>query len=146
VSTRTRGYVARTRTSITASGAAAILVLSLGVAVAPSGASSSYVSASPSAFCTSIISYHAKAPSGTNYASYRSWAKTNLPFFQKLASQAPNAASKTVLNELATIIKYEASTSNYKALGAYLVKNKTQWANGWKAFAAAVLNCAKSYL
>ena len=123
--------------------AAVVMMVSLGVAVPTSGATTLRY-ASPSAFCKTIYSFHGTAPTGTNYNAYPTWAKTNLPFYKKLASQAPNAKTKKVLNELVTILKYEAKQKNLKALGKYIAKNQVQWANGWKAFAGAVLSCAKS--
>jgi hypothetical protein len=138
------GLSARTRASVASIVVAATLSISLAVGVGPSAASSTVVSASPSAFCTTIFSYHATAPKGTNYTSYHAWAKTYLPFFSKLASEAPNAASKSVLTKLVSIMKYEATVSNAKALAAYIAANQTKWVNGWKSFAAAVLGCAKA--
>jgi hypothetical protein len=123
--------------------AAAVMMVSLGVAVPTSGATTLRY-ASPSAFCTTIYSFHGTAPTGTNYNAYPKWAKTNLSFYKKLASQAPNAKTKKVLNELVTILKYEAKQKNLKTLGKYIAKNQKQWSNGWKAFAGAVLSCAKS--
>lgn len=135
--------VTTSRTAFAGTLAAAVMMVSLGMAVPTSGATTLRY-ASPSAFCTTIYSYHATAPTGTNSNSYRTWAKTNLPFYKKLASQAPSAKTKKVLNELVTILKYEARQKNLKALGKYIVKNQVQWANGSKAFAASVLACAKS--
>lgn len=131
------------RTALVGSLAAAVMMVSLGVMVPSSGAAT-IRSASPSAFCTTIYTFHATAPTGINYASYRKWAKANLSFYKKLASEAPNTKTKKVLNELVTILKYEAKQKNLKALAKYIAKNQKQWANGWKAFAGAVLSCAKS--
>lgn len=119
--------------------AASALVLSVGVAGA-----ATHVEASSSAFCKTILSFHAKEPTGTSYSSYQKWAKAYLPFWQKLASEAPSGATKTVLNELVTVVKYEASAKNYKALGAYYLAHQKQWTAGWKAFAKDIVSCATS--
>ena len=143
MSTRTRQMLTSSRAAFAGTLAAAVMMVSLGVAVPTSGATTLRY-ASPSAFCTSIYSFKGTPPTGTNYNAYPAWAKTNLPFYKKLASEAPNAKTKKVLNELVTILKYEASQKNLKALGTYIAKHQKQWTNGWKAFAGAVLACAKS--
>ncbi len=89
-------------------------------------------------------SFHAKEPTGTSYKNYQTWAKTYLPFWEKLASEAPSTGSKKVLNELVTILKYYASSKNFSSLGAYAAAHEVQWANGWKAFAKDVETCAVS--
>ncbi len=142
--TRTRLFNTHSRTAVAGAVAGSVLVVSMGVAVASSGASSTYVSASPSAFCTTLLTFHAKAPTGTNYKSYRAWAKTYLPFWKKLASEAPNKATKKVLGELVTIVKYEANAKSEAALGKYISTHQTQWTNGWKAFSTAAVSCATS--
>lgn len=134
----------RARGALAAAVAATIMAGSLGVGIASSGASSTMVVASPSAFCSTLYSFHAKAPTGTNAKSYHTWAKTYLPLFEKLAAEAPSAGSKRVLNQLVTVLKYEASSSNLKQLAAYIAANHTHWVNGWKAFASDVLTCLKS--
>src|SRR5665213_2749542 len=131
------------RTALVGSLVAAVMMVSLGVMVPSSGAAT-IRSASPSAFCTTIYTFHATAPTGTNSNSYRTWAKTNLSFYKKLASEAPNAKTKKVLNELVTILKYEASQKDMKALSKYIVKNQKYWVKASKSFATAIITCAKS--
>jgi hypothetical protein len=115
----------------------------MGLAIAPAGAARQ-VSASESAFCKTLISISKfKQPTGTNYKNYQTWAKDYLPYWEKLASQAP-ANTKNVLNELVTILKYYASSKNLSGLGAYAAAHEVQWTNGWKAFAKDVETCAMS--
>jgi len=124
--------------------ASAALLVSMGVST--SGASaSSFKSASPSAFCTTIFSYHATAvPSPTNLKSYRAWAKSLEPFYETLASEAPSAASKSVLNEVVVVLKYYVSSSSISKLDASVLKYHAKWAAGTAALAKAIESCAKS--
>jgi hypothetical protein len=110
------------------------------------GASASSIrSASSSAFCTTIFTYHpAIPPSSTNFKSYKAWAKTLEPFYEQLASEAPNAATKSVLNEVVVVLKYYVSSSNLAKLDAGVLKYHAKWAAGAKALAKAVESCAKS--
>lgn len=114
--------------------------------VSASGASASSVtSASPSAFCTTVFTYHAKAvPSPTNLKSYKAWAKSLEPFYEKLASEAPNAASKSVLNEVVVVLKYYVSSSSLAKLDASVLKYHAKWAAGATALANAIKSCATS--
>ena len=62
----------------------------------------------------------------------------------KLASEAPNSATKKVLNEIVTVLKYESSQKNVKALGLYVAKNQKYWVKASKSLATAIISCAKS--
>ena len=135
--------VATSRSALVGSLAAATIMVSLGAAVPASGAAT-VRSASPGAFCSTIYTYHPTVPSGTNYANYRKWAKSYLPFYKKLTSEAPNTATKKVLNEIVTVLKYESSQKNLKALGLYVAKNQKYWVKVSKSLAAAIISCAKS--
>jgi hypothetical protein len=122
--------------------ASGMLLVSVGVA-APATGASTYATASQSTFCKTLLSFHATAPTSSNYKSYQAWAKTYLPYYQKLAAQAPNAKVKRVLSELVTILKYESS-ANLKQLGLYVTANRVKWTNDWKAFATSIIACATS--
>jgi len=135
--------VATSRSALVGSLAAAAMVVSLSAAVPASGAAT-VRSASPSAFCTTIYTFHPTAPSGTNYSNYRKWAKSYLPFYKKLASEAPNTATKKVLNEIVTVLKYESTQKNLKSLGLYVAKNQKYWVKASKSLATAIVSCAKS--
>lgn len=113
------------------------MVISLGVAVPSSSASSS------SSFCTTLKSYKpSNPPSSIKTASYHAWAKTLLPFYEKLASEAPNAKTKQELNEIVTILKYEATSTTVTGLESYLAANSVAYANGVKAMVKAFMSCA----
>jgi len=124
--------------------ASAVLLVSVGVGTQGASASS-YKSASSSAFCTTIYTYHpSSVPSVTNLKSYRKWAASLEPFYETLASEAPNAATKSVLNEVVVVLKYYVSSSNLAKLDASVLKYHAQWTKGSKALAAAIVSCAKS--
>jgi len=124
--------------------APAVLLVSMGVST-PSASASSFSSASPSAFCTTIFTYHATAvPSPTNLKSYKAWAKSLEPFYERLASEAPSAASKSVLNEVVVVLKYYASSSSITKLDASVLKYHAKWAAGAAALAKDIESCAKS--
>jgi hypothetical protein len=141
---RTNFLPARARGAISAVLASAILFVSFG-AGAPSASAATVTSASPSAFCTTIFTYHATAvPSLTNLKSYKAWAKSLEPFYETLASEAPTAASKSVLNEVVVVLKYYVSSSSITKLDASVLKYHAKWAAGAKALAKAIESCAKS--
>ncbi len=112
------------------------MVVSLGVAVPSSSASST------SAFCSTIRTYKPTTPpKSITTATYHAWAKSLLPFYEKLASEAPNAKTKTELNELVTILNYEADSTKLTSLEAYIAANGTAWANGLKALVSSLMAC-----
>ena len=138
--TRFKQFVAVPRLAIGGALASAVLVGSLGVAV-PSSSASSVKWAAPSAFCKTLVSLEkVKAPSASNFKTYRSWAKTYLPYYTKLAAQAPKSA-KGVLSELVTVLKYESNATSALKLESYVATHTKQWTNGWKAFAKAAVSC-----
>jgi hypothetical protein len=124
---------------------AGILVLSLGVAVASSGAAGTY-SAGESGFCKTILGFNSKeaAPKGTSLTDYKAWAKTILPFYEQLASEAPNSGSKKVLSDLVTILKDYEGAASLSKLEAYEVANRAGFMKGTKALSAAIVSCAES--
>ena len=136
----------RTKSPLAALGAvvaSAAMMLSFAVA-SPSGAST-VQSASSSAFCTTLFTFpHTVAPASTNLKSYQAWAKSLEPYYAKLASEAPTAASKTVLNEVVTILKDYISSKSISKLDEYILSNRTAWTKGTKALAAAIISCAKT--
>lgn len=115
------------------------LTISLGAAT-----SSSALGSSP--FCTTLFTwetqYASKDTPPTSLAGYRAWAKELLPFYEKLASEAPNAATKNTLNEVVTILQFESKKLSTSALDAYVLANKAKWLSGTKALAKAIESCA----
>lgn len=141
--TRTRLLVSASRVGLAGMVTAGILVLSLGVAVPGSGAAGTY-SASESAFCKTMFTFRETAPKGTSLNDYKSWAKAILPLYEKLASEAPNTASKKVLSDLVTIFKDYGSASSLSKLEAYEVANHASFLKNTKALSDAIIACAKS--
>lgn len=140
--TRISRLLSSPRTALGGALASAVLIGALGVAV-PSGATT-LKSASPSAFCKTLLSLSKVHPPATsNASSYKNWLTTYLPYYKTLASQAPKSA-KGVLTELVTVMKYEVSTTNPLKLNSYIATHSKQWVNGWKAFTTAAIGCATS--
>ena len=67
-----------------------------------------------------------------------------MSFFQKLASQAPNAPSKAALNVMVQIITSESHAANQRALAAYVYSHRVAWSKGWKALVVAIMGCVTS--
>jgi hypothetical protein len=133
-------YVSGTRTALAGAVVCGTLVLSLGMAVPTSSAFGS------SKFCQTILSYETKYASKstppTSYKGYRAWAKFLLPFYENLAAEAPNDASKTTLNEVVTILKYEANDSSLPSLEKYIRANSVKFDNGAKTLGKDIAACA----
>jgi hypothetical protein len=125
--------------------AGSVLSATMGVALVAGPVATSSASASMSPFCKTLTTFHPKSPpSASNYTAYRTWAKQYLPFFQKLAAEAPNAATKTLMNDMVQYIKADINTTSAKALSAYMYAHRVQWAKGWKAFLTATMACVTS--
>lgn len=123
----------------------ALAAMMLSVAVASPSGAASVPSAASSAFCTTIFTFHpAVPPASTSLKSYQTWAKSIEPFYAQLASEAPTAASKSVLNAVVTVLKDYISSKSIPKLDAYIVANRAAWTKGTKALAAAIISCAKS--
>ena len=138
----TTSLVVRAQRFVVAGLAVATLSVALGAGAANATTTQS---AALSPFCKTLTTFHPKSPPpAKNYTAYRAWAKQYLPFFQKLASEAPNAATKTLMNDLAQYIKAESKATSAKALGAYFYAHRVQWTKGWKAFIAATMTCVTS--
>jgi hypothetical protein len=75
-------------------------------------------------------------------AKYRAWAAYLVPFYQKLASEAPNATTKSTLNEVVAILQWEAKKQSITSLEGYIAANRVKFENGTKALAKAIENCA----
>lgn len=140
--TRTNQLRTKSKAIVGSAVVATTLILSLGVGIPSSGAASS-------AFCSTLVSWAKNPPksppASINTGAYRTWAKQYIPFYSKLASEAPNGKTAKILNEVVTILKAYESASNLKALQADVVKNSSQWATDARALAGAVISCATSF-
>jgi len=114
------------------------LALSLGSDVPSS-------SAGNSSFCTAVFSWVKVSAKDDNppttAAGYSKWAKEVLPYFQKLASTAPNAKSKEVLNAVVDVYKYLAKEKNPASAFAYFGLNEKKLLNASKTLASSVAAC-----
>ena len=132
--------VSGTRAALAGAVVCGSLILSLGVAVPSSSALDS------SKFCQTLVSYEtkyaSKATPPTSFTGYRAWAKSLLPFYETLAAEAPNDASKTVLNEVVAILKYESKDTSLTSLEAYIKANSVKFANGAKTLGKDIAACA----
>jgi hypothetical protein len=140
VKNRSRRVRRGTRAALAGLALTGTLLASLGVAVSTSGALGN------SAFCKTLFGYettYAKdATPPTSISGYGKWAKTILPFYEKLASEAPTAGAKSELNALVKIIKYEASDKSLAGLGAYVAANHVKFEKSIKYLASAIEACA----
>jgi hypothetical protein len=134
----TTKFTARTRGALASVLVLGTLVLSLGVAVPSSSAASK--------FCATLISYEtkyaSKATPPTSLTGYRAWAKELLPFYEKLASEAPDASAKTVLNEVVIILKYESTQTSITKLTKYVAANSKKFEASEKTLAKDIEACA----
>jgi hypothetical protein len=133
-------YLSGTRAALAGAVVCGTLVLSLGMAVPNSYAFGS------SKFCQTILTfetkYASKATPPTSYKGYKAWAKYLLPFYEKLAAEAPNDASKTTLNEVVVILKYESTDTSIPSLEAYIKANSVKFDNGAKTLGKDIAACA----
>ena len=120
------------RTLLAGSFIAAALLVPLGVAATPAGASS--------AFCTALTSWAkhpVPAPKSLTINSYHAWARLELPYYERMAATAPNAPTKTVVNDVVIVLK---AYTNYTSLTKLSLYEKAHHA----AFEADVSQLAKA--
>jgi hypothetical protein len=133
-------YVSGTRAALAGAVVCGTLVLSLGMAVPNSYAFGS------SKFCQTILTFETKYASKetppTSIKGYKAWAKFLLPLYEKLAAEAPNDASKTTLNEVVKILKYESTDTSFTSLAAYIKANSVKFDNGSKTLGKDIAACA----
>ncbi len=145
--TRTKLIVAASRSAIAGVVAAGALVISMGVAVPSSGATSTR-SADEATFCKTLINFsltykNDTVPKGTGLTAYHAWAKKLLPLYEALAAAAPNAGSKKYLNDIVTILKDYDSAASLSKLQADEIANAANYEKGTKELVAAFEGCAK---
>ena len=137
---RTNRLASRVRMLIAGSVVATALLVPLSLSAPEAGA----LSTSP--FCTALFSWaehQPPTPTTLTLTGYRAWAKALEPFYEQLASEAPNAASKSVLNEV-VVLKYYVSSTSISKLDASVLKYQAKWQAGANALAKAIESCAKS--
>jgi hypothetical protein len=99
-----------------------------------------------SAFCKTLFSFEPiaeknDAPKEITAKGYVAWAKLLLPYYEKLASEAPSSG-KVVLNELVTIFKYYSNAKTLTGIETYISMNHAKFEAGTKALAKDIEACA----
>ena len=96
-----------------------------------------------SAFCKTLFTYNTtKEIPPTSFADYPKWAAALLPFYEKLAAEAPTAAARTTLSYVVSILKYESTHSSLTSLETYFASHRTKFEAGTEAVAKAIRACA----
>lgn len=142
--TRQRSLGITVRTALGMVVAATMLSVVTGLATSSPADAAAYHSAAPSAFCHALFNMPKVAPKGTSPKDYQTWAKYWLPWYQKLASTAPNTAVKSLLNQVVVVLKYEANGSNLKSVTSYYRTHSKQWVKASRSLANAFISCARS--
>ena len=109
----------------------------LGIGVQSSGASS--------AFCTTLKTWETNPPkappSAYTTSGYHAWAKTYIPFYEKLAAEAPNATTAKLLNNVVQILKDYANASSIATLERDAATNAKGYEEDAVALEKAVIAC-----
>lgn len=99
-----------------------------------------------SAFCKTLFTfettYATKATPPTSISDYGKWAAALVPFYEKLASEAPNSATRSTLGEVVVILKAESKKQALTTLEAYVAAHQAKFEAGAKAVAKAIEACA----
>jgi hypothetical protein len=123
-----------------AGSAVASLLLSLAV-VAPPASAATPAQASQSAFCKALIAIPKSKPSTNSYTSFRAWSKRYLPYWQKVASTAPNASTRAALSKFVSALKIGSKVGTAAALDGWVTTHAKEWSAGWTAYAKALVSC-----
>ena len=137
--TRTNRLASRFRLLIAGSVVATALVVPLSLSTPEAGA----LGTSP--FCTALFSWaehQPPAPTALSLSGYHAWAKALAPYYERMAAVAPNAKTKTVLNDIVVVLKAYASYSSLKKLAAYESAHHAAFEADVKSLAAAIKACA----
>jgi hypothetical protein len=137
--TRTNRLASRARMLIAGSVFATALIVPLGLSAPEAGALGS------GPFCTALFSWvqhQPPAPTTLTLASYHAWAKALAPYFEKMAAAAPNAKTKTELNDIVVVLKAYGNYTSLSKLGAYEAAHHASFEANVKALAASIRACA----
>ena len=144
LNTRSKISDVRARSVVGSGAASGVSMTSMGFGASTSGASTTQC-ASPSAFCTTTITFRPTAlPNPKSLTSCVAWEKSLEPFYEKLASEGPNESTKSLLNVVVADLKYYVSSSSLPKLNGQILKYQSKWTAGSKALTAAITSCAKS--
>jgi hypothetical protein len=100
---------------------------------------------STSPFCTALFSWvehQPPTPTKLTLTGYRAWAKALVPYYEKMATVAPNAKTKTVLNDIVVVLKAYANYTSLSKLSAYEAAYHKAFEADVKSLAASIKACA----
>jgi hypothetical protein len=133
--------VVAVRSLLAAAVISSTMLVTLGAGIT-SAAAGTFASASSSAFCTTIKTFAvAEPPKYVTISTYHVYAKFYLPSYEKLASEAPKASLKKLLNEAVVILKYEAKATSLSKLEKFVVAERGVWNKGVLAITQSVITC-----
>jgi hypothetical protein len=118
---------------------ATALVVPLGLSAPEAGA----LGTSP--FCTALFSWaehQPPTPTTLTLSGYHAWAKALAPYYERMAAVAPNAKTKTVLNDIVVVLKAYANYTSLKKLSAYEAAHHKAFEVDVKSLAASIKACA----
>jgi hypothetical protein len=136
---RTKRLASRARIFIAGAVVAGALLVPMSVAVPQAGA----ISHSP--FCNAVFSWaeHQKpTPTTFSIASYHSWVKEILPYYEKMEATAPSAKTKQILSFIVTVLKAYSSYTSMSKLSAYENAHRATYTADEKALAKTIAACA----
>ncbi len=139
MTTRTNRLASRARMLIAGSVVATALIVPLSLSTPEAGALST------SRFCTALFSWvehQPPTPTKLTLSGYRAWAKALVPYYEKMASAAPNAKTKTVLDDIVVVLKAYANYTSLSKLSAYEKAHHAAFEKDVKALAASIRACA----
>jgi hypothetical protein len=99
---------------------------------------------STSPFCTAIFNWaEHQPPTPTTFtvASYHKWAKELVPDYENMAKAAPNAKTKTVLDDLIVVLKAYANYTSLPKLEAYEKAHRAAFDKDVTSLAASIKAC-----
>jgi len=137
--TRTKRLTSRARLLIAGSVVATALIVPLGLSTPEAGALSS------SPFCTALFSWvqhQPPVPTTLSLTSYHAWAKALVPYYEKMAKVAPNAKTKTALNDIVVVLKAYGNYTSLTKLAAYEKANHASFEANVTSLAASIKACA----
>ncbi len=137
--TRRNQLASRVRMLVAASVVATALVVPLSLSTPEAGA----LGTSP--FCTALFSWvehQPPTPTKLTLTGYRAWAKALVPYYQKMASVAPNAKTKTVLKDIVVVLKAYGNYTSLSKLSAYEKAHHRAFEADVKSLTAAIKACA----
>jgi hypothetical protein len=117
---------------------ATVLIVPLSLSAPQAGA----IGSSP--FCTALFSWvghQPPVPKSITLKGYRSWAKALVPYYEKMAATAPNAKTKTVLDDVVVVLKAYANYTSLTKLSAYEAAHHAKFEADVKSLAASLKAC-----